>query len=98
MIYITIIIYVLLQLQAGARSVQRTIRNNFMDNTKQEAIDMLLFNNAFSGELGQKARSFLERADAFGKAEYYKNNMIMLNIDGISQILFPLLLLFHSHS
>ena len=38
-----------------------------MDNTKQEAIDMLLFNNAFSGDLGQKARSFLERGDVFGK-------------------------------
>ena len=38
-----------------------------MDSNKQDAIDMLLFNNAFSGELGQKARAFLERADVFGK-------------------------------
>lgn len=38
-----------------------------MDSNKQDAIDMLLFNNAFSGDLGQKARAFLERADVFGK-------------------------------
>ena len=60
-----------LQLQAGARSVQRTIRNNFMDSTKQDAIDMLLFNNAFSGELGQKARAFLEKADIYGKFQFH---------------------------
>ena len=50
--------------------MQRTIRNNFLDSNKQEAIDMLLFNNAFSGELGQKTRAFLERADVFGKISH----------------------------
>jgi len=48
----------------GARSVQRTILNNFMDNTKQEAIDMLLVSNAYSGELGQRAKMLLEASDA----------------------------------
>ena len=55
-----------LQLKDGARSVQRTIQNNFMDANKQEAIDMLLLSNGYTGELGQKARALLEPADALG--------------------------------
>jgi hypothetical protein len=45
-----------------------------MDSNKQDAIDMLLFNNAFSGELGQKARALLERADIFGKVSIPYSN------------------------
>ena len=55
------------QLKDGARSVQRTILNNFMDNTKQEAIDMLLHSNSYSGELGLKAKALLDAADALGE-------------------------------
>ena len=79
------------QLQAGARSVQRTIRNNFMDNTKQEAIDMLLFNNAFSGDLGQKARALLERADVFGK---FHSNLFPVQFPAL---VVELLICFHSN-
>ena len=55
------------QLKDGARSVQRTILNNFLDNTKQEAIDMLLHSNSYSGELGLKAKALLDATDALGE-------------------------------
>ena len=41
--------------------------SNFLDSSKQEAIEMLLFSNAFSGELGQKVRALLELPDALGE-------------------------------
>ena len=41
--------------------------SNFMDSTKQEAIDMLLISNAYSEELGQKTRALLELKDALCK-------------------------------
>jgi len=47
------------KLRDGARSVQRTIVNNFLDGSKQEAIDMLLLGNTFVGELGERARALL---------------------------------------
>lgn len=56
-----------LQLKGGARSVQRTILNNFMDGDKQEAIDMLLLGNVYSGDLGQKTRALLDQSDAFSE-------------------------------
>ena len=52
------------QLKGGARSVKRTIKNNFMDSNKQEAINMLLLSNAYSGELGHKSRALLDQSDA----------------------------------
>ena len=55
-----------LKLKDGARSVQRTILNNFLDKAKNEAIDMLLFGNAHSGELGQRAVALLEKEDVLG--------------------------------
>ena len=56
-----------LKLKDGARSVQRTILNNFLDKSKNEAMEMLLSCNAHSGELGQKAVALLDRADVLGK-------------------------------
>lgn len=47
------------KLRDGARSVHRTIVNNFLDGSKQEAIDMLLLGNPFVGELGERARALL---------------------------------------
>ena len=55
------------QLKDGARSVQRTIRSNFMDSNKQEAIDMLLLGNAYSGELGLQCKAFLSKAELLSK-------------------------------
>jgi len=47
------------KIRDGARSVHRTIVNNFLDGSKQEAIDMLLLGNTFVGELGERARALL---------------------------------------
>ncbi|CAB4027321.1 synaptojanin-1-like isoform X2, partial [Paramuricea clavata] len=47
------------KLHDGAVSVRRTIRNNFFDGSKQEAIDILLLGNTFVGELGDRARALL---------------------------------------
>ncbi|KAL4225388.1 Synaptojanin-1 [Mactra antiquata] len=43
----------------AARSASRTIQNNFLDNTKQEAIDILLLGSTLRGELADKARALL---------------------------------------
>ena len=51
----------------GARSVARTVRNNFLDGSKQEAIDMLLTGNAFAGKLGARCRELLSRQDVHGE-------------------------------
>lgn len=57
-----------LKLKDGARSVQRTILNNFMDKAKNEAIEMLLSCNARSGDLGQKAIALLDNEDVLGES------------------------------
>lgn len=54
------------KLRNSARSVQRTIVNNFMDSSKQEAIDLLLL-NGYAGEIGMLTRSLLKPADLLGK-------------------------------
>ncbi|XP_064634309.1 synaptojanin-1-like isoform X2 [Lineus longissimus] len=43
----------------AARSATRTIQNNFLDSSKQEAIDILLLGNALRSELSDRARSLL---------------------------------------
>ncbi|XP_061177920.1 synaptojanin-1-like [Saccostrea echinata] len=43
----------------ATRSASRTIQNNFLDNSKQEAIDILLLGNTLRGELADKARALL---------------------------------------
>ncbi|XP_043927358.1 synaptojanin-1 [Protopterus annectens] len=47
------------KLKDGARSVTRTIQNNFFDSSKQEAIDILLLGNTLNSDLADKARSLL---------------------------------------
>lgn len=47
------------QYSDAARSASRTIQNNFLDNSKQEAIDILLLGNTLRGELADKARALL---------------------------------------
>ena len=53
------------KLRDGARSVQRTIVNNFMDSKKQEAIDLLLY-GLTDDELGWSTRALLSRQDTLG--------------------------------
>ncbi|XP_070565612.1 synaptojanin-1-like [Ptychodera flava] len=49
------------KLRDGARSVSRTIQNNFFDGSKQEAIDVLVLGNTLNGELADKARALLAK-------------------------------------
>lgn len=47
------------KLMDGARSAARTIQNNLLDNSKQEAIDILLVGSTLSTELADRARTLL---------------------------------------
>ncbi|XP_036332879.1 synaptojanin-1 [Rhagoletis pomonella] len=47
------------KLMDGARSAARTIQNNLLDNSKQEAIDILLVGSTLSSELADRARILL---------------------------------------
>lgn len=54
-----LMIICIFQYSDAARSATRTIQNNFLDNSKQEAIDILLLGNTLRGELADKARALL---------------------------------------
>jgi phosphatidylinositol-bisphosphatase len=43
----------------GARSAARTIQNNLLDNSKQEAIDIFLLGNTLNSDLADRARMLL---------------------------------------
>ena len=60
----------LFQYSDAARSATRTIQNNFLDSSKQEAIDVLLIGNTLRGELADKARALLTTRSLHG--EYCK--------------------------
>lgn len=47
------------KLKDGSRSMVRTIQNNLLDSSKQEAIDVLLLGSAMSSELADRARALL---------------------------------------
>ncbi|KAL9928488.1 synaptojanin isoform 1-T7 [Glossina fuscipes fuscipes] len=47
------------KLMDGARSAARTIQNNLLDNSKQEAIDILLVGSTLNSELADRARILL---------------------------------------
>lgn len=47
------------KLMDGARSAARTIQNNLLDSSKQEAIDVLLVGSTLSSELADRARILL---------------------------------------
>lgn len=47
------------KLMDGARSAARTIQNNLLDNSKQEAIDVFLLGNTLNSDLAEKARMLL---------------------------------------
>uniref|UniRef100_T1ITZ6 phosphoinositide 5-phosphatase n=1 Tax=Strigamia maritima TaxID=126957 RepID=T1ITZ6_STRMM len=47
------------KLRDGARSVGRTIQNNLLDSSKQEAIDILLLGSILNSELADRARTLL---------------------------------------
>ncbi|NWR86251.1 SYNJ1 protein, partial [Furnarius figulus] len=62
------------KLKDGARSVTRTIQNNFFDSSKQEAIDVLLLGNTLNSDLADKARALLTTSSLRGNM-LYKNNV-----------------------
>lgn len=47
------------KLMDGARSAARTIQNNLLDNSKQEAIDIFLLGNTLNSDLADRARMLL---------------------------------------
>jgi len=59
------------KLKDGARSVTRTIQNNFFDSSKQEAIDVLLLGNTLNSDLADKARALLTTGSLRGMRTYF---------------------------
>ena len=59
------------KLKDGARSVSRTIQNNFFDSSKQEAIDVLLLGNTLNSDLADKARALLTTGSLRGRRTLY---------------------------
>ena len=56
------------KLKDGARSVTRTIQNNFFDSSKQEAIDILRLGSTLNSDLADKARALLTTSSLYGNA------------------------------
>ena len=54
----------------GARSAARTIQNNLLDSSKQEAIDVLLYGSSFNSDLADRARMLLPPNYINGKHLY----------------------------
>uniref|UniRef100_A0A8C5A4R4 phosphoinositide 5-phosphatase n=1 Tax=Gadus morhua TaxID=8049 RepID=A0A8C5A4R4_GADMO len=52
------------KLKDGARSVTRTIQNNFFDSSKQEAIDILRLGSTLNSDLADKARALFSSGAA----------------------------------
>ncbi|XP_051047809.1 synaptojanin-1 isoform X10 [Phodopus roborovskii] len=61
------------KLKDGARSVTRTIQNNFFDSSKQEAIDVLLLGNTLNSDLADKARALLTTGSLRASSKVLKN-------------------------
>ncbi|XP_008105797.1 synaptojanin-1 isoform X3 [Anolis carolinensis] len=61
------------KLKDGARSVTRTIQNNFFDSSKQEAIDILLLGNTLNSDLADKARALLTTGSLRASAKILKS-------------------------
>ncbi|XP_056592078.1 synaptojanin-1 isoform X7 [Triplophysa dalaica] len=53
------------KLKDGARSVTRTIQNNFFDTSKQEAIDILRLGSTLNSDLADKARALLTTSSLY---------------------------------
>lgn len=64
----------------GARSAARTIQNNLLDSSKQEAIDILLVGSTLNSELADRARILLPSNILHGNliydmTKYFKNTI-----------------------
>lgn len=58
------------KLKDGSRSVVRTIQNNLLDSSKQEAIDILLLGDLLYSDSAEKARSVLPPSMLYLPAEF----------------------------
>uniref|UniRef100_A0A671WIW6 phosphoinositide 5-phosphatase n=1 Tax=Sparus aurata TaxID=8175 RepID=A0A671WIW6_SPAAU len=65
------------KLKDGARSVTRTIQNNFFDSSKQEAIDILRLGSTLNSDLADKARALLTTSSLYGN-KYLQTEMNLL--------------------
>ena len=63
----------------GARSAARTIQNNLLDSTKQEAIDVLLYGSSFNSDLADRARMLLPANYINGKNFKYQVSQQVLD-------------------
>ena len=64
----------------GARSAARTIQNNLLDNSKQEAIDILLVGSTLSSELADRARILLPSNLLHGKCRRDITESVIYNL------------------
>lgn len=60
------------KLKDGARSVSRTIQNNFFDGSKQEAIDILLLGSTLMGDIADKASCLLPKSHLHASPDILK--------------------------
>ena len=67
------------KLKDGARSVTRTIQNNFFDSSKQEAIDILRLGSTLNSDLADKARALLTTSSLYGNSFFLSNMGIMVH-------------------
>ena len=64
--FLPVLKYCFVQATDAARAANRAIQNNFLDNSKQGAIDKLLLSNSLIGELADKARALLSTKSLHG--------------------------------
>ena len=75
--------FFIFQLKDASRSVARTIQNNLMDGSKQEAIDLFLYGSALSTQIFHSALSILPAGTLFGEL-FDKKTWIFVKFSPIS--------------
>lgn len=75
------------KLMDGARSAARTIQNNLLDSSKQEAIDILLVGSTLSSELAERARIMLPSNLLHGESILSQVLITEVSFDVILQLL-----------
>ncbi|CAL8266372.1 unnamed protein product [Merluccius merluccius] len=68
------------KLKDGARSVTRTIQNNFFDSSKQEAIDILRLGSTLNSDLADKARALLTTSSLYASVSCAASPRVLLGM------------------
>uniref|UniRef100_A0A3B4HAL4 Synaptojanin-1 n=1 Tax=Pundamilia nyererei TaxID=303518 RepID=A0A3B4HAL4_9CICH len=68
------------KLKDGARSVTRTIQNNFFDSSKQEAIDILRLGSTLNSDLADKARALLTTSSLYTEPVLQSSPRVLLGM------------------